>query len=345
MDSVAIRAEKLNRYATLVIWLVLLSFAIPTILYVGTHKTIVITESAQESADEHAYVEQEKIHSLLLFEDAAGTKTLKLPLEKNIKAEHVALENHYAEQELRIYLQGATPSFYDEHYISGDLEPVLEGNLEDHEESVTLQFLFDNVYEFRSVLENNVLTITFARPKELYEQVVVINPLGRDAFESATTAAVAAAVQKRSLHDNIKLYVVSMNQEAASAESEAARAVELQADLYIALELSESEDIKRYGIESTYNSEYVIPDFGNAALADILTKNVTVAAGNKALGLKKSEEDGILMELAVPSAIVSLGYSSNEKEKYLLGQDAYVEKLAQGIADTIMEVYTITHEN
>lgn len=72
-------------------------------------------------------------------------------------------------------------------------------------------------------------------------------------------------------------------------------------------------------------------------MADIVTKAVTIASSNRALGLVPAEEDSILREINIPAAQLSAGYLSNGEERDLLRQEAYLEKVAEGVIDAIEE--------
>ncbi|MFQ8980292.1 MAG: N-acetylmuramoyl-L-alanine amidase [Waltera sp.] len=97
-----------------------------------------------------------------------------------------------------------------------------------------------------------------------------------------------------------------------------------------------------HGIRAEYNDEYYLPDFGNVQWADCVTRQVTVASSNRAIGLFPAEEDDILWQLKIPAARISLGYVTNSSERQLLEQESYQKKLAEGIAEAISEVYTNT---
>lgn len=113
-------------------------------------------------------------------------------------------------------------------------------------------------------------------------------------------------------------------------------AEEVGADLYVRLCAGEDDtDEETYGITGFYNEDYYIPGFGNTDLADILTREVTIAASNRAVELKAAAEESMLKLLKVPAAEISLGFLSNPKEAYLLGQESYQEKLAAGFISAI----------
>ena len=113
---------------------------------------------------------------------------------------------------------------------------------------------------------------------------------------------------------------------------------EAGADLYIRIGAAENAAEENvYGIQCYYNDEYFIPGFGNVELADIVTRAVTIASSNRALGLIPADEDSILKEIDIPAVQLSAGYLSNDRERNLLQQEAYLEKVAEGILNAIGE--------
>lgn len=100
------------------------------------------------------------------------------------------------------------------------------------------------------------------------------------------------------------------------------------ADLYLEIGLSsDPENTSVYGISGEYNDEYYIPEFGNLQWADCVTRQVTVAASNRAVGLFPATEEDVLWEIAIPSARISLGYVTNAAERQLLIQEDYQKSL------------------
>ena len=78
----------------------------------------------------------------------------------------------------------------------------------------------------------------------------------------------------------------------------------------------------------------------NVQWAYALTRNVTIACGNRAIGLVPATDDSVLMQLNMPAAEISLGHISNEQERSLLMMQDYRGQLAEGLANALTEVYT-----
>lgn len=260
------------------------------------------------------------------------------------------MENRYMEQELWVYLKGADTDFYLENPIYGDLSVVTDGYEEKKQNSLILKFQMAEVLEYRSTMESNTLKIVFSKPKDLYSLVVVIDPAGGggdrgvivDGFATKTvTLEVAKRLQKKLEQEDIKLYFTRLEDEKVSDERRSTLAEAVDADIFISLSVAgDEEHPEKYGVEGFYNENYVIPNFGNVELADVLTRNVTIAAGNRAIGLFPAPEESVLREIQIPAAQVCLGYLTNGQERALLGREKYREKLAEGLANAILEVYT-----
>ena len=90
-------------------------------------------------------------------------------------------------------------------------------------------------------------------------------------------------------------------------------------------------------LDNIFSAQYFIPVFGSEKLADVLTRETAIAASNRALGIFDAGEESLLNLLSVRGAELSIGYLTNEKEEELLMQQAYQEKLAEGISKAILE--------
>lgn len=346
-------SKKENMMITMVMWVTFALVSMSVMLYVASGKTIVIADAAH---DETGVIGQEEaVHnageiSLILQPGIYGEDCIRIPLAKGTKAENVVMENRYMARELWIYLKSAERTFYEKNAICGDLTSVLGGCCEIGQDGVVLKLAMSRVLEFRSTMENDTLVIACYEPQELYEQIVVVDPLGGGREDDRVTESgagrdiplqVAKQLQKRPEQENIKIYYTGLEDADVSVEERLAFAEAVKADIYIVLGVCrDTEQPECYGIQSFYNEDFFIPEFGNVQLADILTRNVTVAAGNRAIGLSPADADSILGKIEIPAAEVCVGYLSNAQEQALLQQEFYQQKLAEGLANAILEVYT-----
>lgn len=349
-----ISIQEANMILTLVIWIVLGIGCMSHMLYVASHKKIVIMDNANTSIDQIVGEQQgeEGIpaqNSLILLSNMKVTpSTIYIPLEKKVQAEDVVVENRYREKELWIYIRGTGAAFYEQNGIYGDISPIQSGNSEAGRGSVILKMQMDRVLEYYTTMEDGLMTITFEEPHDAYKYIVVIDPMGggmemgailRGYAEKTLALQIADLLSEQIQQSDIKLYFTRTEDVNVTKEERVELVEAVGADMYIRIcANADDEDTSRYGISAIYNEEYYIPELSNIDLADALTRSVTIASGNRALGLFAADEDSILQDITVTGAQINVGYLTHPMEGELLGLEEYQRKLAQGIADAIMEV-------
>lgn len=363
------RRRKENMKTVCAAWSLLFAGCMAVMLVFASKKAIVIADMPQEQTGLSVNLPPEDIvrETELRLEGEKGVRrSFCIPLPRSMKAENVVMENRYLTKELWLYIQGGEPGFFAEHSVSGDISLLRSGRCEEQENGVILKLFMDQVMEYRSTLESGVLTIAWYEPHELYDYVVILDPAWEDGEKQKEdrkdaeisreegkdgenargdrevpfgdiTLQVAKHVQKRFPLERVRLYLVRPEDRETAPGDRIAFAEAVEADLYLRLGLSRADTEESYGIQGFYNEEYFIPGFGNADLADLVTRSVTVSASNRAVGLECAGEESILKKLKMPAAEVSLGYLSNPLENYLLGQETYQEKLAEGCITAISQ--------
>ena len=236
---------------------------------VGTGNTIVPQASSADS------------ENALAFDTETATDYLCIPLPEGSKAEEITIENHYMDQELYVLIRNAQKSFYAEHALTGNRAGIDAGFYHETEDGVALIFALTQVYEYRTVFENNELYISFLNPREIYNQIVVIDPscggLDRGSVENGVvekelTLQIAGKLKEKLDESGIKAYYTRMDDVNPAAEQRVALANEVKADMYIAISVDKREEEEVYGVSTIYNDQYFIPGFGSVELADLLEK-------------------------------------------------------------------------
>ena len=351
MNKKETNVEKENMRLTMWLWVTLCGVCMSVMLWFGSNKTIVIADMSQEhtglSVDAELTGDADKGSKLVLQRTNNVPNSFCVPLPKGIKPENVVMENRYMSRELWIFVQGVEEDFYQENKIYGDTSCILGGYSKEWESGLLLTLEMEDVLEYRSTMEGNVLTIACSDPRDLYDFLVVLDPVGggSDAgitgygiSEKELALEVARHVQRNFEMSNVRLYLTRTEDVEVSPEERTALAEAIRADLYIRIGAgADGNDPDAYGIQGYYNGEYFIPGFGNAELADIVTKEVTIASSNRAVGLVPADADSILRSIGVSAMELSMGYLSNPQEEALLKQEAYQGKLASGILNGIRE--------
>ena len=325
------------------------------IIGLSTTKVVTITEVAQDEVVRTENTIDPQTSSIdsenaLAFDTETATDYLCIPLPEGSKAEEITIENHYMDQELYVLIQNAQESFYAEHALMGNRTGVEAGFYHETEDGIALVFELTQVYEYRTVFEDNELYISFLNPREIYNQIVVIDPScggldrgeeGNGIIEKELTLRIARKLKEKLDESEIKAYYTRMDDVNPAAEQRVALANEVKADMYIAISVDNREEEAVYGVSTIYNDQYFIPGFGSVELADLLEKELALEIKTKALGLEAASEESKLRYATVPAAEVRVGCLSNKQEAILLKREDYVEKIADGIYNAIIGSYEI----
>ena len=355
---------------------VFVASAMGAMLYYSANKVIVVTDVAQDevaasfesgvpageaaaagstggnaAAGNEAAVED--TDRLNIDRSNQNTNYFCIPLPADVRAEEVVIENHYMDRELWVSIESQKPSrledFYAENSAYGNCENVLDGHydLEDHR--MCLRFEVTDVYEYHSIFEDNTLYVEFAAPKEVYDKIVVVDPAYGDLDMGVTadgvngkdiTLEIAKALKARLDETDIKVYYTRMDDTDPDASERVKLAAATKADMLIRIEVGGDDNSKQYGTEAVYNSRFFIPGFGSIELADLLEREVVTAISGKANGLLEAgEEDAVIRDATVPAAAVKVGYLTNGQEQILLRREDYIDRIAEGIYQTIVKAY------
>ena len=302
----------------------------------------------QRGRQEEAAREEDGIRSLTFVVGQADTSYLRIPVPEGCETGDIAVENHYMDRELYILVRGAGEDFYMENAISGNREMITRGTCEPDEEGIKLKFQLTGMFEYRTILENNDLYISFLSPKEVYDRIVVIDPAcgGMNAGheqdgikEKDISLQIAAKLKEKLDETDIKVYYTRMDDANPGEEIRAELANDAKADMYIRIQADAREDSSEYGITAVYNGDFFIPGFGSIELADCLEKEVVTSVSGKALGLcEANAQEYALRHVMVPAAAVKVGCITNRQEAALLVREEYQDRIAQGIYNAIIKV-------
>lgn len=326
--------------------------AMGCILYLSANKVITISDVAQDEVlktEEITEKKENEEHILTFVLGKSDTSYLRIPLPENCKAEDIAIENHYMDQELCIVVKGAEEAFYVDNAISGNRQMVREGKWETLEDGTKLIFRLTGIFEYRTILENANLYVSFLSPKEVYDKIVVIDPACGGTNEGFTaegirekdiTLQIARKVKEKLDKSDIKVYYTRMDDVNPQEEERVFLANEIRADMYIRIQVDSYEDAGIYGTTTVYNGDYFIPGFGSVELADTLEREVVTSIKGKALGLSEAQaEEYAIRNITIPAAAVKVGCITNQQEASLLGREEYQEKIADGIYNAILKIY------
>lgn len=319
--------------------------------YYDANKIIVIADSSAvssvgEGGNDAGYVTQ---YQLLMESSDNGKNQFVIPLEDSIMAEDVQIENHYVEKELWIGLNGATNDFYSREYVTGNLECVSYGGYDITDDTLWIKLVMKDIYEFESTMNNGKLTIKIAKPREIYDKIVVIDAghggedkgdINGRLCEKDVALNVALLLKEKLSDSDIKVYYTRTEDISIDDEKRVNLANGADADMLISIHTDFSAEPTENGITTVYNPYYFIQDFDSISLADKVERSVLSATGATAKGLVEATKENVLVNKAtVPVAQINIGYLSSEDESALLSQKEYQEMISDGIYNAIIEIY------
>ncbi len=343
---------------TMVLCSAFVTVAMAVMLYFCANRVVVVADVAQDEVVQAAEADADTTvpvdgNRIGIDRNSENTNYFCIPIPSDVRVEEVTIENHYMDRQLWVSIDPEKmleeDVFYESNSVYGNCEKVVDGYFEVEDGKVCLRFQLTDVYEYHSIFENNTLYIEFVSPKEVYDKIVVIDPAyGREDTGAATetilakdiTLNVAKALKDKLDKTDIKVYYTRMDDSNPAAEYRVRLADSTRADMLIRIEVNSAESSKKYGTEAVYNSRFFIPGFGSVELADLLEREVVTAIRGKANGLVEAEQtDTVVSEATVPAAAIKVGYLTNGQESILLQREDYIQRIAEGIYQTILKAY------
>lgn len=348
------------RIQALIYSLLFSAAAMAVMLYYSANRMIVIADVARDSVNssyeednadkaENDFAKEDK-SELRMQDDGENTNYLCIPLPEGFKAEQVKIEKYYMNKQIKVFLQDAPGKFYDTNAISGNFEYVEGGDVEYTKEGAWLCFDLTDIYESRSILENNYLYVEFVHPREIYDKIVVID-VGHGGDDTGSTLEaisekdiaidIAKRLKEKLDETDIKVYYTRMDDSNPDDEDRIYLANAVGADMFISIHTAFDEnDSQIYGTSALYNSSFFMPGFGSVELADLIEREVVTGISGKGLGLFAADEECyILRNASIPATILQVGYLSNNQEAILLQKENYRQRIADGIYSGIIKAF------
>lgn len=336
--------QKLMKWAALIGGIFIVA-ALSFVIYLGQNRVVVIVDSGT-GIGAPGFSGKEGIRELPgytveLQKSEDGENSFWIPVETTIGPENITVENRYANRQLIISLRGAAGSFYKSSKVTGNTALIREASCDVYEEGVALYLQFSEMYECESIFKAGYLQFRLTKPSEQYERIVILDaelPDHMDSQAEETLHQIETKLSERLKEEGIRAYSTYSQGEELSTEEKATLASETGADMYLGLTLAYDQDKEQFGTYACYNGIYFMPKLTNGVLADTMERELVTEIGGKAKGLVDTDE-GVLGKLSVPAVMICPGYMSHDTEGRLLQQDAYQDKIAEGICQGVLKAY------
>ena len=237
-------AGKQNISLTIFLMAVLCSLYVLVMVWLNENDPVVTGDVEQSDllveTDQDGHADQDVFAELTMRRTHGMSDIFCVPLPEGIRPENVFTENRYMDRELWIYVQGGETGFYGENALYGDVSSILGGYCQGREDEVLLKLEMQDVMEYWSTLERNVLTISCGEPHELYDFLVVLDPVGGGSdpgisgygiSEKELALEVARQVQRDFSMSNVRLYLARAEDVEISEQARMDFAEAVDADL------------------------------------------------------------------------------------------------------------------
>lgn len=324
------------------------------LLFASSKECIYVDAKETNTVDLHAIKDtefEESKRELEISEGKMKAANFCIPLSTMTKDNDITVENRYLEHKMYITIEGLEKDFYDSNPLSANENYVSKAYYSYEKGYTRIELQLNKLYEHSAVVKNGNLYLDFYNPKELYEQIIVIDAgHGGDdagvtlngAREKEITLKIVKSLKEKLDNTDIRVYYTRLDDRTIADEDRAVLANQSMADMLISIHAGKEEDTTIFGAKALYNPNYFIPNLGSIELSDILEKNLVAACGTQALGLEESKEDVVVKEGKVPTCLLEVGRLSHSKEARLLSDEEYIDKIAQGIYEGILSAYEKT---
>lgn len=282
---------------------------------------------------------------------------LSIPIDDLVQESKIHVENDYINRRLIVKIEGNHQNFYEKQVIQDNGDYIKHAHLFASEENTYLVLYMNELKEHVVSYKNKTLSVKFYDPKELYSNIIVIDPsyggdelgyVANDLMEKDITLAVATRLKERlSSSSDYKVYFTRLTDETVLDEDRLQLINDSTADLVIRIEVDYKEAEEIYGASAIYHDEYFIPGFDSIQLSDLILQNVAVKTGTQALGLFKASDSGdeIVMGANVPITTLKVGCITNWLESEMLKDERYINQIVGGIVEGITQSFQKITEN
>ena len=301
---------------------------------------------------------------------ARSSTYIKIPKTAVPTGASIYLTDNYMKQEIKIVIGGTAGKKLKKEdiarYCNGNkyTGSTSKNNKEDIVESINTRYYITRKKKYRTVLElktrrlyapvlyetDTGYFISLARPKDVYDKIVVLDA-GHGGIDEGTSSArghhekeytllVVKELKKLMDKTDIKTYYTRLTDQKVTKAARTDLANNLEADLFISIHCNSSGKggSMAYGVEALYSKRKPLNSkLGNKKLSQILLDRVAEEVDNKKRGVIRREGLYIMHHSDVPASIIEIGYMSNKSDlKYILSKSGR-KKVARGIYKGIME--------
>lgn len=221
------------------------------------------------------------------------------------------------------------------------------------ENTVTrVRFYLKDVYESEFYEDETAYYICLAKPKDIYDHVVVIDAghggmdegtcsVNEKYYEKVYTLLISRRLEALLSEQGVKVYLTREKDEWVSKKKRTDFANQVNADVFLSVHCNASSegDTTAYGLETLYSERKAEnASMTNKKLAQIVLDEMVQSTKQRRRGVIQRENLYLLHHAKVPAVIVEAGYMTNKKDLRVICRKEGQEQLAQGICNGILKI-------
>lgn len=274
---------------------------------------------------------------------------IEIPLPTGIIRNDIVIENNMLEKECKIQIPVYKFSIFDQKIdIKGKAISKSSYKLENN--MISIQMQLKDVYDYMYYIEDNTMHLLFAKPKELYNKVVLIDAghggVGAGSVvdkqqEKDINLSIVLKLKELFEKSSIKAYYTRLEDVGITVYERADLANAIGADLFLSVHSNNfEEDTSVRGTEILYSQQQGNGKYTSKWFAKICNQNMKNGTELKSRGLMAGDDIHIIRNASMPVALVEIGYMTNKEELQYMLKEENQEKIAQALyqsVDTALE--------
>lgn len=214
-----------------------------------------------------------------------------------------------------------------------------------------LAFTCNRVYFPELYEDEDNYYVTLKRPKEVFEKVLVLDAghggrhpgtssFDGKVFEKDTTLRIIRFLKKNFDENNdIKVYYTRLNDATVYLRPRVDLANEVEADFFVSIHNNAFFTSHASGTEVLYNEKIKEGKLPTERLATLMLDNVTSVLETRKRGLREGSDKYVIGNTKMPSALIEIGYLTNERDLRLILNNEKMKQCAKAIYDSIITAY------
>lgn len=282
-----------------------------------------------------------------------NTETPVISLDQNetkISLEGVTYENDYLNNIYSIILSEDYGSLFGEGSIKvndGIIETI---DITETAEGLTkITIKSTRVYEYRVEEDDDKINIKAYKPKELYNQIIVVDAghggkdpgaIANGLYEKDVNLDITEYLKEMfDATDSVKVYYTRLSDVYPTLQERCDLANDVEADFFLSIH-NNAYNPTEEGTETLYYPSDVGGVLTSPGLATIFQDSIVTVVGMKDRGIKQRENLFVLRHTTMPAIIVEIGFLTNASDAAKLKQEEYLKKAAQALYEATFKTFT-----